>query len=60
MEGHFRGLHSPLGIPFRDTEDSGGWVNSGVTGPKIKIKIRSWYEQGKGGESLGHVESLVP
>ena len=24
MEGHFRGLHSPLGIPFRDTEDSGG------------------------------------
>jgi len=24
MEGHFRGLHGPLGIPLRDTEDSGG------------------------------------
>ena len=24
MEGHFRGLHSPLGIPFRDIEDYGG------------------------------------
>ena len=34
-------------------------MNGGITGPKIKIKITSWYEQGKGGESLGHADSLV-
>ena len=60
MEGPFRGFHSPLGIPFRDIEDSGGWVYGGVIGPKIKIKIRSQHEQGKGGGNLGHVDSLVP
>lgn len=55
----FSGSHGPLGVcwPLKDIEDSGGRVDGGATGPKRRINIRSKCEQGKGGESLGHVAS---